>query len=182
MTTVFSLTSFVGSAGEVAEWLKAPVSKTGIPFTRYREFESLPVRTNRPPWVPRRIRPTRGVQGVALTVQLGVALLSGWVAEWFKAHAWKACVRESVPWVRIPPHPYAPFDVPTSGGALFSRQIGRCCPFLLSVRREPLANVQRPDESLGRRGGMSAEQRWAMCSGRIVRPWSNMKVVRTARP
>jgi hypothetical protein len=28
----------------VAEWLKAPVSKTGIPFTRYREFESLPVR------------------------------------------------------------------------------------------------------------------------------------------
>jgi hypothetical protein len=35
---------------------------------------------------------------------------------------------------------------------LFSRQIGRCCPFLLSVRREPIANVQRPDESLGRRG------------------------------
>ena len=24
------------------------------------------------------------------------------MAERFKAHAWKACVRESVPWVRIP--------------------------------------------------------------------------------
>ena len=44
LTVVFYLTSFVGSAGQVAEWLKAPVSKTGIPFTRYREFESLPVR------------------------------------------------------------------------------------------------------------------------------------------
>ena len=30
---------------------------------------------------------------------------SGEVAEWLKAHAWKACVRESVPWVRIPPSP-----------------------------------------------------------------------------
>jgi hypothetical protein len=27
---------------------------------------------------------------------------SGQVAEWFKAHAWNACVRESVPRVRIP--------------------------------------------------------------------------------
>ena len=40
----FQLTRFLGSVGQVAEWLKAPVSKTGIPFTRYREFESLPVR------------------------------------------------------------------------------------------------------------------------------------------
>ena len=28
----------------MAEWLKAPVSKTGIPVTRYREFESHPIR------------------------------------------------------------------------------------------------------------------------------------------
>ena len=27
------------------------------------------------------------------------------MAEWLKAHAWKACVRESVPWVRIPLSP-----------------------------------------------------------------------------
>ena len=29
------------------------------------------------------------------------------MAEWFKAHAWNACVRESVPWVRIPLSPPA---------------------------------------------------------------------------
>jgi hypothetical protein len=46
LTAVFGLASFRGSVGQVAEWLKAPVSKTGIPFTRYREFESLPVRSN----------------------------------------------------------------------------------------------------------------------------------------
>jgi hypothetical protein len=45
LTVDFGLTSFLGSVGQVAEWLKAPVSKTGIPFTRYREFESLPVRS-----------------------------------------------------------------------------------------------------------------------------------------
>src|SRR5438132_10949493 len=26
----------------------------------------------------------------------------GGVAEWLKAHAWKACIRETVSWVRIP--------------------------------------------------------------------------------
>jgi hypothetical protein len=31
-------------AGEVAEWLKAPLSKSGIPFTRDRGFESHPLR------------------------------------------------------------------------------------------------------------------------------------------
>jgi hypothetical protein len=30
------------------------------------------------------------------------------MAEWFKAHAWNACVRESVPWVRIPLSPPMP--------------------------------------------------------------------------
>ena len=29
----------------------------------------------------------------------------GQVSEWLKEHAWKACVRFSVPWVRIPPCP-----------------------------------------------------------------------------
>src|ERR687889_241443 len=32
---------------------------------------------------------------------------SGEMAEWLKAHAWKACVRETVPWVRIPLSPPA---------------------------------------------------------------------------
>jgi hypothetical protein len=31
------------------------------------------------------------------------------MAEWLKAHAWKACVRETVPWVRIPLSP--PFHI-----------------------------------------------------------------------
>ena len=35
--------------------------------------------------------------------------LLGEVAEWLKAHAWKACIRETVSWVRIPPSPPAPF-------------------------------------------------------------------------
>src|SRR5262245_56448376 len=30
---------------------------------------------------------------------------TGEVAEWLKAHAWNACIRESVSWVRIPPSP-----------------------------------------------------------------------------
>ncbi len=29
----------------------------------------------------------------------------GEVTEWLKVHAWNACVRETVPWVRIPPSP-----------------------------------------------------------------------------
>jgi hypothetical protein len=30
----------------------------------------------------------------------------GQVSEWLKEHAWKACVRFGVPWVRIPPCPF----------------------------------------------------------------------------
>src|SRR5262245_26307495 len=30
------------------------------------------------------------------------------MAEWLKAHAWKACIRETVSWVRIPLPPPAP--------------------------------------------------------------------------
>src|SRR3977135_4090258 len=30
------------------------------------------------------------------------APLCGGMAEWLKAHAWKACIRETVSWVRIP--------------------------------------------------------------------------------
>ncbi len=36
---------------------------------------------------------------------LGSLGLKGEMAERLKAHAWKACVRESVPWVRIPLSP-----------------------------------------------------------------------------
>jgi hypothetical protein len=30
---------------------------------------------------------------------------TGEMAEWLKAHAWKACIRETVSWVRIPLSP-----------------------------------------------------------------------------
>ena len=33
----------------------------------------------------------------------------GEVSEWLKEHAWKACVRETVPRVRIPPSPPRPY-------------------------------------------------------------------------
>ena len=38
----------------------------------------------------------------ALPVLIVAAVLRLLLAERLKAHAWKACVRESVPWVRIP--------------------------------------------------------------------------------
>src|SRR6202167_6675844 len=38
----------------------------------------------------------------------------GGVAEWLKALAWKACIRETVSWVRIPPPPPMPFPKPFS--------------------------------------------------------------------
>jgi hypothetical protein len=38
----------------------------------------------------------------------------GEVAEWLKAHAWKACGSERASWVRIPPSPL--------------RNLGRVCP------------------------------------------------------
>ncbi|CUX28059.1 conserved hypothetical protein [Agrobacterium sp. NCPPB 925] len=65
-------------------------------------------------------------------------LKKGQVAEWFKAHAWNACVRESVPWVRIPPCP--PFHL------IFSRH---CCS-------KPL-----PDSPYGRLPGIPSKSRFS---------------------
>jgi hypothetical protein len=49
-------------------------------------------------------RPPRSLAKVLLPLQ---ERASGEMAEWLKAHAWKACVRETVPWVRIPLSPPA---------------------------------------------------------------------------
>jgi acetolactate synthase regulatory subunit len=47
----------VAPCGEVAEWLKAPLSKSGIPFVRDRGFESHPLRhVATPPFTEHRIR------------------------------------------------------------------------------------------------------------------------------
>jgi hypothetical protein len=34
-----------------------------------------------------------------------IGSIAGEVSEWLKEHAWKACVGEILPWVRIPPSP-----------------------------------------------------------------------------
>ena len=52
-------------------------------------------------WKYSRSRP-RSLAKVLLPLQ---DRASGEMAEWLKAHAWKACVRETVPWVRIPLSP-----------------------------------------------------------------------------
>src|SRR5438105_1607268 len=46
---------------------------------------------------------------------------SGGVSEWLKEPAWKACVRENVPWVRIPPPP--PFSSKIDQAQLFTQGI-----------------------------------------------------------
>src|ERR1700680_2141527 len=47
-----------------------------------------------------------------------IALVPGGVAEWLKALAWKACIRETVSWVRIPLPPPAPLAQRQLRGAL----------------------------------------------------------------
>lgn len=43
--------------------------------------------------------------GLAIAHPVWIAVANGEVAEWFKAAVLKTAVRESVPWVRIPPSP-----------------------------------------------------------------------------
>src|SRR5665647_2834404 len=64
-----------------------------IPPKSHNVFNRLPkYRGSRP----------RSLAKVAMALQ---ERASGEMAEWLKAHAWKACVRETVPWVRIPLSP-----------------------------------------------------------------------------
>jgi hypothetical protein len=68
------------------------------------------------------------------------------VAEWFKAHAWKACGRETVSRVRISPHPFVVQSLtPVSASGGFSGGKGwweglRIQP----VRDSPWATARRP--------------------------------------
>ena len=61
--------------------------------------------------------------GRAVTLSRGLASSGlGWVAEWLKAHAWKACGLERVSRVRISPHPYL---IAGNYAGLASREFGR---------------------------------------------------------
>ncbi len=64
----------------------------------------------------------------------------GWVAEWTKAAVLKIAVRETVPWVRIPPHPFwrlAAADIRRISGTHFRRGAHPCVPSRLVL--SPLA-------------------------------------------
>jgi hypothetical protein len=50
-------------------------------------------------------------------------ILNGEMSEWLKEHAWKACVGETLPWVRIPLSPPIP-----ASRELASRVAFRHCP------------------------------------------------------
>ena len=56
-----------------------------------------------------------------ISVTLNVLHGRGEVSEWLKEHAWKACVGETQPWVRIPPSPPVfPFCFDLVNGRPFS--------------------------------------------------------------
>ena len=69
--------------------------------------------------------------------------VSGEVAEWLKALAWKACIRETVSWVRIPPSPPTPFPKPLSG-ALEPRRKALLAAICASISAPPYLRG-RPD-------------------------------------
>ncbi len=83
--------------GEVAEWLKAPLSKSGIPFTRDRGFESHPLRHFPLNTVNRASEDDSGLQIYAHMERC---------PSWLKEHDWKSCVSFiAAPRVRIPLSP-----------------------------------------------------------------------------
>src|SRR5712692_5007402 len=68
----------------------------------------------------------------------------GEVSERFKEHAWKACVGEILPWVRIPPSPPTPTN--SRRDAVFDTLLPVCYHFTAFVRRwdgRCLRKVQR---------------------------------------
>lgn len=87
---------------------------------------------------------------------------AGEMAEWLKAHAWKACVRETVPWVRIPLSPplssCEPATRPPSGAFFFLSQRGlaagsalrRLAARRISVSERPASLFERPACTVGR--------------------------------
>jgi hypothetical protein len=74
------------------------------------------------------------------------------MAEWLKAHAWKACVRETVPWVRIPlspprhsttPYPIVRSDSKTTSNA--SKVVAANSAMLSLATAQTVASVGSED-------------------------------------
>src|SRR5271165_1976227 len=75
-------------------------------------------------------------------------VLSGEMAEWLKAHAWKACVLERVPRVRIPVSP--PFKINSLRESLTPSKILKRAPFQrkdFSASHHALSYPQRADST-----------------------------------
>ena len=68
---------------------------------------------------PRQLRLARLRLALKKAAQRCHDMATGQVAEWLKALAWKACIRETVSWVRIPPCP--PNDTEITNSAWDSR-------------------------------------------------------------
>ncbi len=60
--------------------------------------------------------------GLTLCAAAHAVVVVGWVAEWFKAHAWKACGLERVSRVRISPHPLRCRAIPKAAGLSCSQR------------------------------------------------------------
>ena len=122
----------------------------------------------------------REFSAAGLSVRLDIARPSwhpGEVSEWLKEHAWKACVRVSVPRVRIPPSPFLLRDTPqaprTPGLARVSRLLTGLPPSNRPQTENPSAREKRPDGKKARlRSGLTqpAEVGKAMEIGVCARP------------
>ena len=101
--------------GQVAEWLKAPVSKTGIPVTPVSWVQippcPLPRARERPPY-------TIGCRAFrrASSPLFSFPPRDGWPSG-LRRTPGERVDPTRVSWVRIPPHPLPPLELTGSGGA-----------------------------------------------------------------
>ena len=121
--------------GEVREWLNRAVSKTvvlaRVPWVRI------------PPSPPSDFRLQNadcGFKNQALDPQSAFCNpQSGEVQEWLNWQHWKCCVRETVPWVRIPPSPPFDFRMRNADLRIDAKQ------FFQSEIRDPKSFYQAPE-------------------------------------
>lgn len=103
----------------------------------------------------------------------------GEMAEWLKAHAWKACVRETVPWVRIPlSPPFARFSTPDYDFLRFCTVDGRALARIVSAAfarfvSPGIACPQRPHvrPQIRSQGVRNSGRAAPLGSGSFRRPW-----------
>ena len=75
----------------------------------------------------------------------------GGMAEWLKAHAWKACIRETVSWVRIPLPPPVAGPTDYSASCVVRRESGARPVAHVAARPGTPTNCGGPVDRVGRR-------------------------------